>query len=323
MESAYDYEGNEIEWTADSDYSGGEIIQLPDGRAGQVTVAVASGKIVAVRTKGVLYDVAKTADVVVIDGGPLWWDHSGNKLTPNEPIGAGDRDFYAGVAKGDATAAATTCGLVLNVQPFYIIDSSRDNGDTVIVKTVVGSTTVEVPNVVQRGGMTAMNFGTTAEAQKVDWKSGRSFLTAAKWVAEILLELVTAADNAAVDVDVGVATDTHATDLGAVTGLATFHLDGDDLNIDMQSDDGVDDVDPDDTGVDIAAGTPVNLTIDGRDHTNCKFYVNGAEKGAATANLGKLTGIAASAIYAIVHAEKTADDSPLVFRARIRVRTMQ
>ena len=40
------------------------------------------------------------------------------------------------------------------------------------------------------------------------------------------------------------------------------------------------------------------------------------------ANLGTLTA-ASGPLYAIIHAEKTSDDSPLAFKARIRVRTME
>lgn len=309
--------------TAAAAVAAGEIQQMNDGRAAVYTglnAAVANDQVNFV-TEG-QFTVTKAANLVWIDGAPIWWDHSANAATCNEPVGAGDKDFYLGCAVGDATAAATTGVVNLNVRPQYIIDSTRDNGDTVIVKTVVGSTTVEVPNVVQRGGMLAMNFGTTAEAQKVDWISDRSFAIGSNWVAEILFELVTAADNAAVDIDVGVASATHATDFQSVAEFAAFHLDGDDLNIDAHSDDGTTDKAPADTTIDIAAGTPVLLTLDGRDVTNVKYYINGAEVLAAEADLGTLTA-GAGPLKAIIHAEKTADDSPLEFRARIRVRTAE
>lgn len=317
----YQGEACVLDYTPTAAVTGGEVVQISDGRAAVLPVDLASGEKGAAETEGV-WEVPKAADLVWIQGGPIWWDHSANAATPNEPVGSSDRDFYLGTAYDDELAATTRAKVNLNVQPRYIIDSARDNGDTVIVKTVVGSTTVEVPNVVQRGGMLALNFGTTAEAQKVDWLSDRGFAIGSNWVAEILLELVTAADNAAVDVDVGVASGTHATNFETIAEFAAFHLDGDDLNIDAHSDDGTTDIAPTDTTIDIAAGTPVRLTLDGRDQTNVKYYVDGAEVLAATANLGKLTA-GSGPLYAIIHAEKTADDSPLEFRARIRVRTMQ
>lgn len=320
-ESTYIQAAETINWTADGTYYQGDIIQLNDGRAGQIMSDVTSGQLVGVRVRGIV-SITKAANLVWIDGAPIYWDHSANAATPNEPIGSSDRDFFVGVATDDATAAATTGYVNLNVRPSYIIDSATDNGDTTIVKTVVGSTTVEVPQVYNRGGMLFMQFGTTAEAQKVDWISDRGFAVGSNWVAEILLELVTAADAAAVDLDVGVASGTHATDFETIAEFAAFHLDGDDLNIDAHSDDGTTDKAPTDTTIDIAAGTPVRLTLDGRDITNVKYYVNGAEVLANEANLGTLTA-ASGPLYAIIHAEKTSDDSPLGFRARIRVRTAQ
>lgn len=314
-------ESGTLDYVAAAAITAGEVQQASDGRAGVYPTTIASGKAATMQLTG-LFTVTKTASQVWLDGAPIWWDHSANAATCNEPIGSSDRDFYLGVAVGDVASATTTGVVDLNAKPSYIIDSSRDNGDSVIVKTVVGSTTVEVPQIYNRGGMLFMQFGTTAEAQKVDWISDRGFAVGSNWICEILLELVTAADAAAVDLDVDVASGTHATDFESVAEFATFHLDGDDLNIDAQSDDGTTDKAPTDTTIDIAAGTPVRLTLDGRDMTDVKYYINGAEVLSAEANLGTLTA-AAGPLYAIIHAEKTSDDSPLAFKARVRVRTMQ
>lgn len=316
-------EHNERDLTLAATCAAGEIYQMPDGRAGvlQGAVAGASGDKRTFITEGP-HKVTKKTGEVWIKGDPIWWDHSANAATCLEPIGSSDKDFYLGAAMEDVASTTLVGNVNLNVHPHWIIDSARDNGDSVIVKTVVGSTTVEVPQIYNRGGMLFMQFGTTAEAQKVDWISDRGFAVGSNWVAEILFELVTAADAAAVDVDFGVASATHATDLGAVAELATFHLDGDDLNIDAQSDDGTTDKAPTDTTVDIAAGTPIRCKLDGRTQSRVKYYVEGAEVLAAEADLGTLTD-ADGPLYAIIHAEKTSDDSPLAFRARIRVRTME
>jgi len=321
-ESLIGQAGDVVDWTADAAYVQGDIVQLNNGEAGQVTSDVSSGAIVGVRRKCIFNSVTKTASQVWIKGAPIWWDHSANAATCVEPIGSSDRDFYIGTATADALSAATTGSVLANETPKYIIDSSRDNGKTVIVKTVVGSTTLEVPQVYNRGGMLFMQFGTTAEAQKVDWLSDRGFAVGSNFVAEFLVELVTAADNAAVDINFGVASGTHATDFESVAEFCAFQMNGANLNINAHSDDGTTDVTITDTTLDWAAGTPVNLTLDGRDSTNVKYYVNGVEVLAATSNLGKLTA-ASGPLYAIIHAEKTSDDSPLGMRARVRVRTAQ
>ena len=311
-----------IEWTPTVALVAGEVFQLPWGEAAVAMNDIAAGGLGTVRRSGRHYPVAKTASQVWIKGDPLWWDHSANAATCNEPIGAGDRDFYLGVAGDDALAADTTGSVYLNQQVAWIIDSARDNGDTTIVKTVVGSTTVEVPQVYNRGGMLFMQFGTTAEAQKVNWISDRSFALGSNWIADILLEIVTAPDNAAVDIDVGVANGDHDTNFETIGEFAAFHLDGDDTTIDAHSDDGGTDTTITTTGLSWTAGTPVRLKLDGRDPTNVKYYVNGAEVNEATSGMGVLTA-ATGPLFAIIHAEKTSDDSPLGLRGRIRVRTMQ
>jgi len=323
MADAVKHQGSSevMDYTPTTAIAVGEVVQLSEGRAAVHPVAVASGAKGAAETKGVFL-VTKTATQVWIQGGPIWWDHSENAATCNEPIGAGDRDFYLGTAYDDVASATVSAYVCLNVEPSYIIDSSRDNGDHNVIKTVVGSTTVEVPNIRQIGGMMVMNFGTTAEAQTTSWISDRSFAVGSNWVAEILLEVSTAPDAAAVDIDVGVGSGIGTTDFEAVAAFAAFHLDGDDLVIDAHSDDGTTDVAPTTTTLSWAAGTPVRLTLDGRDQTNVKYYVDGVEVNEATSNMGKLTA-AAGPLFAVLMAEKTSDDSPLVLKARIRVRTMQ
>jgi predicted RecA/RadA family phage recombinase len=313
--------GETLDYTPTAAITGGEVVQMFDGRAGVILTDLASGAKGAAETEGV-FRVAKTASQVWIQGGPLWWDHSANAATCNEPVGAGDRDFFLGTIYDDALSAATEGYVNLNVQPRYIIDSARDDFDFNIIKTVVGSTTVEVPNIRQIAGMTVFNFGTTAEAQTVSMTSERSFALASNWVVEILLEIATAPDAAAVDIDVGAASAAGTTDFEAVAEFAAFHLDGDDNNIDAHSDDGSTDIAPTDTTLDWATGTPVRLTLDGRVPGDVLYYVDGVEVLNATANLGKLTA-AAGPLFANIIAEKSADDSPLVFKARIRVRTMQ
>lgn len=296
----------------------GEVYQDTDGRAAvyvQIDGADAGSADVKFKTDG-QYVVAKKTGEVWVKGDPLWWDRSAGNATCLEPIGASDRDFYLGVATADATSDATTGSVNLNVWPHWEIDSSRDNGDTVIVKTA------GAPYLFNRGGMIAAGFDTTAEAQKFDWLSGRSLALAANWVCEIFVEIVTAPDNAAADIDVGMASGTNATNFEDVVQFAAFHFDGDDNNIDAHSDDGVTDVAPTDTTVDWATGTPVRLKLDGRDPNNVKYYVDGVEVLSGTANLGDIDG-ASNALFAILHAEKTADDSPLELRWRIRVRTME
>jgi predicted RecA/RadA family phage recombinase len=303
---------HELRKNAAAAIASGEVHQLADGRAAVFTGlnAAASGDRTNWTTEG-QYTVAKTSGVVVLDGAPLWWDHSANSATPVPPLT--DRDYYLGCAVGDAASGATTCVVNLNVQPQYVVDLHRDGGDTAIVLTA------GTPYLVQRGGTLEAGFSETAEAQKLDWLSKRSFPIAGNWILEAIVEVVTNADADVGDLTVGVANGTHASDFQSVTEFVTFHFDlGADLNLDAQSDDGTTDVAPTDTTIDWAAGTPIHLVIDGRDPTDVQMYVNGVNVLPATVfTLAAATG----PLKAIFHLEKSSDDSPGVVQLdMLRVR---
>ena len=294
-----DRHDNRITLTAAA--SPGEVYQLNDGRAGVLSGATAgaSGDSRSFTTTGI-FTVTKTASVVITDGAELWWDHSANSATPVPQYA--DRDFYLGCAVGDAASADTTCSVNLNVKPSYIIDLHQDGGDTAVVLTA------GTPTIVQRGGSLTASFSATAEAQKLDWLSKRSFPKGSGWILEADVEVVTNCDADVGDLTIGVANGTHASDAEAITEFAVIHLDmGADLNIDAASDDGTTDVDPTDTTVDWAVGTPFHITIDGRDETDIQMYVNGVlVLGSTTFTLTAATG----PMKALFHLEKTADDSP-------------
>jgi len=318
--SLYQAEEGNLDVTTTLALTGGEVVQLSDGRAGVSSVDVAAGRLAAPQTEGV-FKVTKTASQVWVDGGPLWWDHSANSATCIPRMGAGDRDFYLGTIVGDATAAATEGYVNLNVQPKYEIDLARDPFATSIVKTVVGSTTVEVPHVEPRGGGTTMIFGTTAEAQKVDLLSERSFALASNWIVEGEVNIVTNGDASAVDFNIGVASGTHATDFDSVAEFVVLHTDGGALDISAQSDDGTTDVAIEDTTANFVAGTPFSFVIDGRDPTDVQIYIDGVLMlPATTFTLAAATG----PLKLIAHLEKTSDDSPGTYVInRLRVRTAQ
>lgn len=300
----------------------GEVWQLPDGRAAvrQGSAGASSGDRLAFTTTG-QHTVTKTASQVWLDGDPIWWDHSANSATAIPRMGAGDRDFYLGTAVGDAAAADVTGAVNLNVQPVNEIDLAKDPFATIVVKTVVGSTTVEIPDVKQRGGSNLLILGTTAEAQKVDLLSERSFALASNWIVSGEVNILTNSDNAAGDFNIGVASATHATDFDSIAELAAVHTDGNALDISVQSDDGTTDVAITDTTVDFAVGTPFSFKIDGRDPSAIKFYIDGVRVNSGTTfTLAAATG----PLKLIAHLEKTSDDSPGTYAInRLCVRTSE
>lgn len=283
-------------------YAAGQVIVLPDGRAGVVAGlnALAAGDTASVQVKGVV-SVLKTASVVILQGGRVMWDHSANTATVCNPVS--DKDFYLGRATSDAAAAATTVNVSLNEKGSPIIslqESAFAHVPVLTAGTPVGS---------MQGGSYRAAFSATAEAQKLDLLSHRSFPVASNWIFEAVVNLVTTADADVADLSIGVANGTHASDADSITESVFFHFDlGADLNIDAESDDGTTEVAATDTTIDIAAGTPVHLALDGRDESNVKYYINGVEVLAATANLGNIAA-ATGPLKALFHLEKSSNDT--------------
>lgn len=305
-----------IDYTAEAAYSGGAVIQLRDGRAAVLPVDVASGAKGGAITDAIV-EVQKTASIVILDGGKVYWDHSANKAH-FKPVN--DRDFYLGTAVGDAASADTTLKVALNHKPHYIFDSTRDLVDSVVVKTVVGSTTVEVPNVKNLAGAIRLELGTTAEAQKVDALSKRGFAKGAKAIAEFIINVVTNSDNAAGDINFGIANATHASDADAITESCFIHMDGASLNILAESDDGTTEVAATDTTVDAVAGTPFEVWIDTRNLADIQIYIDGVlVLGSTVFKLDAATG----PLFWLAHIEKTSDDSPGLWLVQGGIRLAQ
>jgi predicted RecA/RadA family phage recombinase len=288
--------------TPSAGYASGEIVQLNDGRAGVILGlrALGSGESAAAQTQG-LFRVLKTASVVVLPGGRVFWDRSAGTATPLQAEAGAD--FFLGTCHEGAASADTTLVVDLNVKPAYLVDLLRDMGDTAVVLTA------GTPFIGNRGGGMDMGFSLTAEAQKLDWLSCKSFPVTIPAILEAVFQLITTCDAAVGVLAIGLANGTHATDVGTITESALFSCNlGTDLNLDCQCDDGTAaEVAETDSEVDLVAGTPVEVWIDARDLTDLKYYVNGVRVLAATAfDIGDATG----PLKALAHLVKTANDSP-------------
>lgn len=285
-------------------YTAGQVLLLPDGRAGYVLglASPSAGDRVAIQVGG-LATVAKTSGVVILDGGEVMWDHSANSGTI--PLYGTSKDFYLGRAIGDAASTATTMVVALNApKDSAYITLQHDAFATVHVRTA-GLTDQGMA-----GGSYNCQFSLTAEAQKFDLLSVKAFALDSNWILEAVVTVVTTCDADVGDLSIGVANATHASDADAITESAFFHFDlGADANIDAESDDGTTEVNATDTTIDFTAGTPVHLMLDGRDPSNVKYYVNGAEVLSGTANLGNIA-VATGPLKALFHLEKSANDSP-------------
>lgn len=294
-------------------YAAGEVIQLPDGRAGVVQglSARVENDPASLQTSGQV-TLAKTASVVILDGDPLYWDRSAGTATPLRAVAGAD--FPIGVAIGDATSAATTVVCDLNKKPVYTIDALRDPTETAIVLTA-GS-----PALTMRPGQAEITFSATAEAQKVDILSLHSIPTSIPFIVEGRMAIYDIGDNAALDINVGLANGTHATDADEITESVFLHWDSPGLSILAESDDGTTEVAAADTLVDAVDNTYFDFRIDCRDLTDIQIYINGVN--VLPASVFKLDA-ATGPMKLLAHLEKTSDNTTADVRiAHLAIRAM-
>jgi len=299
--------------TANAAIQPGEIWQLPDGRAGfrNSSGAAASGSEVQFKTDGHVV-VTKTSGIVILDGGPVYWDHSANEATYRKN---NDRDFFLGTAIGDAASSDTSLTVNLNVKPEYLIDFARDPFDTAIVGTqALGGLALN-----RRGGGHNIVISSINEAQKVDMLSKDGFANGCPAIVEYEIEVVSDGSGTVVDVSIGVANATHASDADAIAESVFCHLDANNANINFESDDGVTEVAATDSGQDYTEGTRFYVWLDMRNDTDVRIYVNGVEVLASTTfNVTAGTG----PWKLLVHVEKSASTDTYeldIDAARVRI----
>lgn len=293
-------DGMVLDYTPVAAAVNGQVVQMPDGRAGVVQSAIEAGRLGAAAVSGV-YTVAKTASVVMLIGTEVWWDTSADAaiLKPGAPSGG---DFFLGTLTEDAASADTTCRVDINRKPCNVVDL-HTSGFTHVPVLTAGT-----PSLAMVGGTARAAFSATAEAQKLDLLSHASVPLGSDWIMEAIVTVHTNADADVADLNIGVANGTHASDADEITESVFFHFDmGADLNLGAESDDGTTEVAATDTTVDWAVGTAVHLAIDGRDETDIQLYVNGVNVlSGSTFTLADATG----PLKVLFHLEKSANDSP-------------
>jgi len=288
-----------LSYTADAALTAGEVLQLRDGRAAVIPLATASGDKIGAQTEGI-FKVLKTASIVLLDGGKVFWDHSANTATYNQ---VSDRDFFLGTVVGDAAASDTYVYVNLNVEPTYKVDITRDACLSVIAGTAAAG---GFGYPFQKGGSHTILLTSTNEAQKADLLSAMGFAPGSNPIIEGAFRVVSDGSGSAVDVSLGLASATHATDADSIAESAFIHLNANDTNIYAECDDGTNETAATDTTIDYTEGSAlssrVEFWIDCRDLSSVKFYINGARVLSATTFS---VAAAANAWFLLAHVEKT------------------
>lgn len=297
MSEATYYKDEEVrDYTPASAVTGGEVIQLADGRAAVAQRDIAAGILGSVQTDGV-HTVTKTSGIVILDGGRVYWDVSASSATFKAD--SGTQDFYIGTAVGDAASADTTMKVALNCCPRYIIDN-REGTWTTEATNGLGVTAMS-------GGGSMLSFDAVAEAAQAAIYSDRTVPVSANAILEGRMAIFNIGDDASLDIDVGLASGSHATDFESVANFAVLHLDGNALSINVMSDDGTTDVAAVDSTIDAVDDTYFEFWIDVRDPSDVQIYVNGVDAVPAGTTLD--LSAASNALKAICEIEKTSNDT--------------
>lgn len=311
MAEANSYQqGDIISFATVAAVSAGEVLQVPDGRAGVAIATTAAAGTVSCEITGIK-KMAKTANEIYVPGQRLYWDASASKVTAVPPITAAD--FFVGCAANDAAAADTDAQVALNKDWEGSIDQRSATFASLPVLTAGD------PRAYQVGGGLRFTIDATNEAQKIDALSHKAVSLDSDWIflAEVVID---AASGSATDITIGMADGTHASDFQSVASFCTIHIDGGSANILVESDDGTTDVAPIDSTIDWSAGVPFSLAIDGRDPADIKLYINGIRETATSTTLA--IAAAASGLKACVHMEKTSStDAATVQVANMKVMT--
>jgi hypothetical protein len=283
----------------------GELRQLADGRAGfyDEDAGASTGDKVLITSSGQV-TLPKANGVVLLDGGRACWDHSASAITYKA---SNDRDFFAGSIVGDYASGDTQVVVNLNVEPRYLIDLSRGGPEDAFIAALVGTVAVSGCNIFRRGSAHNFIHSSTNEAQKLDLLSVNGFAPGANWIVEGAFRVISDGAGTAVDVNLGIASATHATDFDSIAEHLAIHLDANNTNINIQSKDGTTTVAAADTTTDYTESSTlanrVEFWLDGRDPADIQCYVNAAlQLGGSTFRLDNAVG----PLFLLAHLEKTA-----------------
>jgi len=300
VEAAFSKAGESIDWTPTAAVAAGEVIRLPDGRAGYAATAIAAGVLGSVQVSGIAV-VAKTTSMVMLKGSKVYWDHSASKASLL--FGANTADIFLGTVLETAASAATSVKVIMNVEPCYTL-ALEDGFSSIPIVSITANPQGHMFSV--GNGVNAV-FDTAAEAQKWDALSTRGVAVGTTGILQALVCINTNGDDAAFDLNVGMANGTHATDAGSITESLFVHVNGASTAILLESDDGTTEVAETDTTVTFTAGTPFLVQWDLTDNTDIQVYINGVNVlPSSVFNIAAATG----PLKLLFHMEKTANDSP-------------
>lgn len=280
------------------------IWQLPDGRLGYNRSRSSGAGGVSIFETGDVAIVPKATGITLLDGGRVYWDRT-NRVATYKRVDS--RSAYLGRCDGGAASADTSVAVTFNIDPPYDLDLLRDPFETAIV----GTQSLGGMGLYQRGAL-HLTLDSTNEAQKVDALSVDGFSIDGNAVIEIAGRILSVPASSAVDISLGFADGTHASDADQIAKSCFIHIDGGSQDILAESDDATHETTATDTTVNYTAGSDIDSRfecwIDTRNPSSVAFYVNAVRVlSSTTFNMSSASGV----LKLLVHAEKSASNGTL------------
>jgi predicted RecA/RadA family phage recombinase len=300
VETRYVQDGVMIDHTPVAAVAAGEVIQLRDGRAGFSPSGIAAGVLDAIQVKGIV-ELLKSITQTMLPSNKVYWDRATSKCT----LVPSSTTFFIGTVLDDAAYTDPTVKVNLNEQPAYTL-ALRDGYASIPVSTAGW------PHIYGGGNSVGFKFDLAAEAQKLDALSLRSIATGTAGILQALFCVNLNGDDAAFDLNIGLADGTHASDADQIVSSLFVHTDGNALTLNIESDNAAAEVAATTTTLSFVVGTPILVTWDLRDWSNIKCYINGLRVGDGTTGASVTLTLAAvtGPLKLLAHMEKSANDTP-------------
>jgi hypothetical protein len=291
---------NEARLKAQSQFTCGQGIQLPDGRAAGVEGlnVPGIGQDITGLTMGRVR-LQLTSGITILDGGKVYFSYANRKANYCRALNS--RDFYVGRAVGDADTVNGTVDVQLNIDPRFDLDAALDPWASVLVGTqAVGGFGYPY----RRGGAQGLVLAATNEAEKVDILGIDSFVAGG---GNAIIEAAVTVNNGdagtAAIFNIGIASGTHATAVTSIAQYLTLKIGGNSTTIYLQSSDGTNSQAAISTTLTYTTSTRFEVWFDLRNPAAVAIYINGVQAlSATTFNISA----AASAWKLLAHLVKTA-----------------
>jgi hypothetical protein len=253
--------------------------------------------------QGQVVTLTKPNTIQFLDGGQVYWDPANNQTNFKRALNS--KQFFCGVAIGDAPLSATSMSVQLNNWPaplFYDLDLGRDE---IVPPVIIGTAAYPTMGYFRHGGGHTMILAATNEAEKVDALGVDSFpATGARPIIEMSIDVQSVGSGASPKFNIGVASGTNATDITSAANYVLCNINGNSTAIKFQSKDGTSaTISTTDSTKTLTAGTPFEIWLDMRNPASVGVYVEGVQ--VLTSTVFNVSA-AASAWKLIAHLVKTA-----------------